>query len=120
VLAADWSGWLRERLQKSAIWPIVPLGQRGLKMAVDGTAFTTQTEESAPERASRVSQLNQLVKEGNYTVHSRRLAMALLDWDPRRSGTRQDLEVTDRRRSYMREYMRRRRAAQASATTNAQ
>ena len=67
-------------------------------------------EESPQQRGARVQQLAQLVKSGAYAVHSHRLAQALLEWDPRRGNARQSVEVADRRRAYMREYMRRRRA----------
>jgi len=67
-------------------------------------------EESPQQRSARVQQLAQLVKSGAYAVHSHRLAQALLEWDPRRGNAKQSVEVADRRRAYMREYMRRRRA----------
>ena len=66
--------------------------------------------ESEPERAARVRRIAQMVKSGAYDVQTRRLAMALLDWDPRRGATRGSAEAADRRRTYMRDYMRRRRA----------
>lgn len=66
--------------------------------------------ESEPERAARVRRIAQMVKSGAYAVPTRRLAMALLDWDPRRSAPRGSAEAADRRRIYMRDYMRRRRA----------
>jgi hypothetical protein len=62
-----------------------------------------------------VRQLAQLVKSGDYAVQSHRLAQALLEWDPRRAGAKQSVEVADRRRAYMREYMRRRRAQSPTA-----
>jgi hypothetical protein len=67
-------------------------------------------DESPQQRNARVQQLAELVKSGAYAVHSHRLAQALLEWDPRRGNTKQSVEVADRRRAYMREYMRRRRA----------
>ena len=66
--------------------------------------------ESDPERAARVRRIAAAVKSGAYAVQTRRLAMALLDWDPRRGGTKGTAESADRRRAYMRDYMRRRRA----------
>lgn len=85
---------------------------------LDGSAFLRQQllaqqerqEETPEQRSSRVQQLAHLVKTGEYAVHSQRLALALLEWDPRRGGTRQSAEVADRRRAYMRDYMRKRRA----------
>ncbi len=68
--------------------------------------------ETDNERAARVQRLAQLVKGGTYNVKADRLAMALLDWDPRRSTPRGSVETAGRRRAYMREYMRRRRATQ--------
>ena len=68
--------------------------------------------ESDAERAARVQQLSLLVKGGTYNVKADRLAMALLDWDPRRSTPRGSVETAGRRRAYMRDYMRRRRATQ--------
>ena len=67
-------------------------------------------EETPAERSARVHYLAALVKDGGYAVHAGRLATALLEWDPRRSNPKQSAEVADRRRAYMREYMRRRRA----------
>ena len=91
-------------------------------MAIDLTAIHAilpESDETMRDRADRLRLLAQLVKNGSYAVHSRRLAAALLDWDPRRSGQKQASEMTDRRRSYMREYMRRRRAAQVDQTSAA-
>lgn len=89
-------------------------------MAIDLSAIHAilpDTDESAHQRANRLRLLARLVRDGSYAVHSRRLAAALLDWDPRRSGPKQVTDMTDRRRSYMREYMRRRRAAHGGDTT---
>ena len=66
--------------------------------------------ESDMDRAARVSRLAAQVRSGAYAVHAHRLATALLDWDPKRGSPRASAEVADRRRSYMRDYMRRRRA----------
>ena len=66
--------------------------------------------ESDPQRAERVRRIAAEVKSGAYAVKTRRLAMALLDWDPRRGATKGSAESADRRRAYMRDYMRRRRA----------
>ena len=63
------------------------------------------------DRAARVSRIAAQVRSGAYAVHARRLATALLDWDPKRGSPRASAEVADRRRAYMRDYMRRRRAA---------
>ena len=68
-------------------------------------------EETPQQRNARVRQLAQLVRGGVYTVEVRQLAAALLEWDPRRGVPRQSAEVADRRRAYMRDYMRRRRAS---------
>jgi hypothetical protein len=73
--------------------------------------------EGERERADRIRTLAEQVRDGSYAVHARRLAMALLDWDPRRSAARQPQEGDDRRRAYMREYMRRRRAARLQGDT---
>lgn len=85
-------------------------------MIVDpGTILVGQARARVPEsdsdRASRVRRIAELVKNGAYSVQSRRLAAALLDWDPRRGSPKGSVEVADRRRTYMRDYMRRRRAA---------
>ena len=66
--------------------------------------------ESELEREARVQLIAQMVKSGAYAVQTRHLAMALLDWDPRRGAPRGSAETADRRRAYMRDYMRRRRA----------
>ena len=66
--------------------------------------------ESDGERAARIARIAALVKSGAYAVQTRSLAMALLDWDPRRGAPRSSAEAADRRRAYMRDYMRRRRA----------
>lgn len=66
--------------------------------------------ESDPQRVERVRRIADAVKSGAYAVQTRRLAMALLDWDPRRGATKGSAESADRRRAYMRAYMRRRRA----------
>jgi len=73
-------------------------------------AENERQEESSEARHGRVRHLAQLVKSGDYAVPSDRLASALLEWDPRRSNPKQAAEVADRRRSYMRDYMRKRRA----------
>lgn len=67
-------------------------------------------QETDRDRAARVRKIAALVKSGAYAVHTRRLAVALLEWDPRRGAPRASAEAADRRRSYMRDYMRRRRA----------
>ena len=66
--------------------------------------------ESESDRAERIKRIAAAVKTGAYAVQTRRLAMALLDWDPRRSAAKGSAEAADRRRAYMRDYMRRRRA----------
>ena len=66
--------------------------------------------ETEPERAARVRRIAEMVKSGAYAVQTRQLAAALLEWDPRRSAPRGSAESADRRRTYMRDYMRRRRA----------
>ena len=66
--------------------------------------------ENDRERAERVKRIAAAVRTGAYAVQTRRLAMALLDWDPRRSAVKGSAEAADRRRAYMRDYMRRRRA----------
>ena len=66
--------------------------------------------ESDRERAERVQRIAAAVRSGAYAVQTRRLAMALLDWDPRRGASKGTAESADRRRAYMRDYMRRRRA----------
>jgi hypothetical protein len=90
---------------------------------VVNTPLWPQENETPQERELRVQRLAQLVRSGQYAVHAQSLALALLDWDPRR-GTppKQSPETADRRRAYMREYMRRRRAEQlfAVATTRAE
>lgn len=76
------------------------------------TVFGGRQAETPAEREARVRRLAQLVKQGSYVVESQHLAAALLEWDPRRVATRgSDAEAPDRRRAYMRDYMRRRRAA---------
>ena len=77
---------------------------------VGSTGHASRAGETDAERAARVQRLAQLVKGGTYNVMADRLAMALLDWDPRRSTPRGSVETAGRRRAYMREYMRRRRA----------
>lgn len=71
-----------------------------------------RAEETDADRAARVRRLAQLVRGGDYDVQAGRLAAALLDWDPRRGAQRGTPAVAERRRTYMREYMRRRRAEQ--------
>ena len=66
--------------------------------------------ESEAQRAERIRSIASAVKSGAYAVQTRRLAMALLDWDPRRGTAKGSAESADRRRAYMRDYMRRRRA----------
>jgi hypothetical protein len=66
--------------------------------------------ESDSDRVARIRRIAAEVKSGGYAVHSRRLAAALLDWDPRRGSPKASAEVADRRRAYMRDYMRRRRS----------
>ena len=72
----------------------------------------TSSEESERDRTERVRRLAALVRDGSYDVRAERLAAALLDWDPRRSSPKGSAETADRRRTYMREYMRRRRAGE--------
>jgi hypothetical protein len=79
--------------------------------AAPGGSSTQLEGERERERMLRIQALAEQVRDGSYAVHARRLALALLDWDPRRSPARHANEVDDRRREYMREYMRRRRAA---------
>lgn len=91
-------------------------------MVLDGAAIwrqqraaeCEQQEETAEQRHGRVRHLADLVKSGGYAVPSHRLASALLEWDPRRNNPKQAAEVADRRRAYMRDYMRKRRAQLAS------
>jgi len=91
-------------------------------MVLDASALWAQEqlveperrEETPEERNARVRRLADLVKTGGYAVQSHRLAMALLEWDPHRGGPKQSVEVADRRRAYMRAYMRRRRAQSES------
>jgi hypothetical protein len=66
--------------------------------------------ESELDRAARIRRLTAQVRSGAYSVHPRRLASAHLEWDPKRGSPRASAEVADRRRSYMRDYMRRRRS----------
>ena len=78
-----------------------------------------QQLETESDRAGRVRMLAELVRGGCYDVRAERLAMALLEWDPRRSSPRGSAETADRRRSYMREYMRKRRAGLAGVPAEA-
>ncbi|MBI3970545.1 MAG: hypothetical protein HY332_04590 [Chloroflexi bacterium] len=73
-------------------------------------AVPRRVDETREQREARIQSLAQLVKSGVYAVQSNRLAAALLEWDPKRSTPRQATDGADRRRAYMREYMRRRRA----------
>ncbi|MBU6287782.1 MAG: hypothetical protein ACKO2D_09565 [Chloroflexota bacterium] len=83
------------------------------------TVFGGRQAETPAEREARVRRLAQLVKQGTYVVESQHLAAALLEWDPRRVATRGgDSEAPDRRRAYMRDYMRRRRADAAAAAVD--
>ena len=90
-------------------------GQLAHTGPVGSTGHARPAGESDAERAARVQRLAQLVKGGTYNVMADRLAMALLDWDPRRSTPRGSVETAGRRRAYMREYMRRRRATQPAS-----
>lgn len=79
------------------------------------TVFGGRHAETPAEREARVRRLATLVRQGTYLVESQNLAVALLEWDPRRvSGRAGDADAPDRRRAYMREYMRRRRAGPSS------
>jgi hypothetical protein len=70
--------------------------------------------ETPDQRAARIAQLRLLVQTGRYVVRPETLIPAVLFWDPSRSAPRQDRDLTlANRQAYMREYMRRRRAAQA-------
>ena len=75
-----------------------------------GTALGPPRAETESDRAERIQRIAAAVKSGAYAVQTRRLAMALLDWDPRRGAPKGSAEAADRRRAYMRDYMRRRRA----------
>jgi hypothetical protein len=90
-------------------------------MGLDAAAAqrTRWQEETTEAREARIRRLMHLVSRGTYDVQSRRLAAALLDWDPHRAAPRQTADVAERRRAYMREYMRRRRAAEADAGESA-
>ncbi|NBX46708.1 MAG: hypothetical protein EBT22_05760 [Chloroflexi bacterium] len=67
------------------------------------------------EREARIRRLAAMVKQGAYVVESQHLATALLEWDPKRTAPRAgDGEGLDRRRAYMRDYMRKRRAGNGS------
>ncbi len=88
-----------------------PSGAGGLDGSGDLLAQASVPPEGERERAERVRRLAEQVRGGSYAVHAGRLALALLEWDPRRSVARQSHEGDDRRRTYMRDYMRRRRAA---------
>lgn len=82
----------------------------GRSLSPPATAHSHAATEPVDDRAARVRRLSEIVRSGAYTVHTRRLALALLDWDPRRSALKGSPDVAGRRRAYMREYMRRRRA----------
>jgi hypothetical protein len=100
----------REPLQRCTAPPIVTVRQ------MVTTVFGGRQAETPAEREARVRRLAQLVKQGTYIVESQHLAAALLEWDPRRIAARGgDAEAPDRRRAYMRDYMRRRRAGAADA-----
>jgi hypothetical protein len=99
----------RTPLQRCSAAPIVTVRQ------MVTTVFGGRHAETPAEREARVRRLAQLVKEGTYVVESQHLAAALLEWDPRRVAVRGgDAEAPDRRRAYMRDYMRRRRAGAAA------
>jgi hypothetical protein len=66
--------------------------------------------ETESDRAARVRRISESVRAGRYNVQAHRLALALLDWDPRRASPKGSPEANDRRRTYMRDYMRKRRA----------
>jgi len=75
------------------------------------TVFGGRYPESPAEREARIRRLAAMVKQGAYVVESQHLATALLEWDPKRTAPRAgDGEGQDRRRAYMRDYMRKRRA----------
>ena len=76
-----------------------------------GDRARPRVPETDSDRAARVRQIAALVKSGSYAVQTHRLALALLDWDPRRASPKGAADTADRRRTYMRDYMRRRRAA---------
>jgi hypothetical protein len=92
-------------LDGSALWRREQLAQQ------------ERQEETPEERSRRIEYLAQLVRTGGYAVQSDRLAHALLEWDPRRTGAKQSAEVANRRRAYMRDYMRKRRALSIHAPT---
>jgi hypothetical protein len=84
---------------------------------LDGAAICRQQaaqcecqEETPDQRRLRVQSLAELVKAGSYAVRAHQLASALLEWDPKRSSPQHAFETADRRRAYMRAYMRKRRA----------
>ena len=78
------------------------------------TVFGGRQTESLADREARVRRLAHLVRQGTYVVESQHLAAALLEWDPRRVTARGgDTSAPERRRAYMRDYMRRRRAGVA-------
>lgn len=81
-------------------------------MAISPSVLLPHSEETPEEREFRVQRLAEQVRTGTYAVQLQRLALALLDWDPRRGAPRNTADVSDRRRAYMREYMRRRRSGQ--------
>ena len=117
-------------LDASASWrdqqPALPAphaGSRGKPGQPPASGASRQTglpapvetwDESPQQRSARLQHLAQLVKSGGYAVYSHRLAQALLEWDPHRGSPRKAMEGADRRRAYMRDYMRRRRAQLAA------
>ncbi len=79
------------------------------------TVFGGRYPESPAEREARIRRLAAMVKQGVYVVESQHLATALLEWDPKRTAPRAgDDDSQDRRRAYMREYMRKRRAGRGA------
>lgn len=89
-------------------------GTQGTRSHNEGVYLATEGhgEGHGEDRAERVRRLAQLVRGGAYLVPADRLAQALLEWDPRHTVVAHQANATERRRTYMREYMRRRRAIQ--------
>jgi hypothetical protein len=98
-------------LQRCSAPPIVTVTQMVTTLSGGRQA------ETPAEREARVRRLAQLVKQGTYVVETQHLAAALLEWDPRRVTARGgDADAPDRRRAYMRDYMRRRRSGAVADT----
>ena len=66
--------------------------------------------ETDEQRKDRVTRIKELVKSSRYHIDANSLAEAIFDWNPSRKQLEPPLNVILRRRTNMREYMRRRRA----------